>query len=49
MYTGMTLFAQLMDFLPGTTFAGIVERYSGDRYIKSLRCTEYFGSWRLPN
>jgi hypothetical protein len=42
MYTGKTLFAQLMDFLPWTTFARIVERYSGDRYVKSLRCTEHF-------
>jgi Domain of unknown function (DUF4372)/Transposase DDE domain len=42
MYTGKTLFAQLMDFLPWTTFARIVERYGGDRYIKSLRCTEHF-------
>src|SRR5438067_7461927 len=31
MFTGKTLFAQLMDFLPWTTFARIVERYGGDR------------------
>jgi len=31
-----------MDFLPWTTFARIVERYSGDRYVKSLRCAEHF-------
>ena len=42
MYTGKTLFAQLMDFLPWMTFARIVERYGGDRYVKSLRCTEHF-------
>jgi hypothetical protein len=42
LYTGKTLFAQLMDFLPWTTFARIVERYGGDRYVKSLRCTEHF-------
>src|SRR5246127_5072704 len=42
MYTGKTLFAQLMDFLPWTTFARLVERYAGDRYVKSLRCTEHF-------
>src|ERR1700681_2199358 len=42
MYTGKTLFAQLMDFLPWTTFARIVERYGGDRYVKSLRCAEHF-------
>ena len=42
MYTGKTLFAQLMDFLPWTTFARIVERYGGDRDVKSLRCAEHF-------
>jgi hypothetical protein len=42
MYTGKTVFAQLMDFLPWTTFARIVERYGGDRYVKSLRCAEHF-------
>ncbi len=42
MYTGKTLFAQLMDFLPWTSFARIVERYGGDRYAKSLRCAEHF-------
>ena len=30
MYAGQTLFAQLMDFLPWTTFARIVSRYGGD-------------------
>jgi Domain of unknown function (DUF4372)/Transposase DDE domain len=42
MYAGKTLFAQLMDFLPWTTFARIVERYGGDHYVKSLRCAEHF-------
>jgi hypothetical protein len=42
MYTGKTLFAQLMDFLPWTTFTRIVERHGGDRYVKSLACTEQF-------
>src|SRR3974377_1508830 len=42
MHTGKTLFAQLMDFLPWTTFARIVDRYGGGRYVKSLRCTEPF-------
>ncbi len=37
MNTGKTLFAQLMDFLPWTTFARIVKRYGGDRYVKSQR------------
>src|SRR5438105_9508052 len=42
MHTGKTLFAQLMDFLPWTTFARIVERYGGDRYVKSFRCADHF-------
>ena len=42
MNAGKTLFAQLMEFLPWTTFARIVERYAGDRYVKSLSCAEHF-------
>ena len=42
MYTGKTLFAQLMDFLPWTTFARIVTRYGGDHRVRTLPCTEHF-------
>ncbi len=42
MNTGKTLFAQLMDFLPWTTFTRIVERYDGDRAIRTLSCAEQF-------
>ena len=42
MHTGQTLFSQLMDFLPWSIFARIVERYGGDRYVKALRCAEHF-------
>jgi len=42
MHEGKTLFAQLMDFMPWTSFARIVARYDGDRYAKTLRCTEHF-------
>ena len=42
MHTGKILFAQLMDYLPWTTFARAVSRYGGDRYVKSLRCAEHF-------
>jgi len=42
MNTGKTLFAQLMDFLPWTTFTRIVDRHGGDHYMKSLACTEQF-------
>ena len=40
MYTGKTLFAQIMDFLPWTTFHRIVERYKGDYRARTLRCAE---------
>ena len=42
MNTGKTLFAQLMDFLPWTTFTRIVDRHGGDRYVKSLTCADQF-------
>lgn len=42
MYTGKTLFAQLMDFLPWTTFVRIVTRYGGDHRVRTLPCTEHF-------
>ncbi len=42
MYTGKTLFAQLMDFLPWTTFSRITVRYGGDHRVRSLSCTEHF-------
>ena len=42
MYTGKTLFAQLMDFLPWTTFARIVDRYGGNHRVRALACTEHF-------
>ncbi len=42
MYTGKTLFAQVMDFLPWSTFHRIVERYNGDYRVRTLRCAEQF-------
>ena len=42
MNTGKTLFAQLMDFLPWTTFTRLVDQHCGDRYAKSFACTEQF-------
>ena len=42
MYTGKTLFAQIMDFLPWSTFHRIVTRYGGDHRIRTFRCTEQF-------
>jgi hypothetical protein len=42
MYAGKTLFAQLMDFLPWTSFERIVQRYGGDYRVRTLRCAEQF-------
>lgn len=42
MNTGKTLFAQLMDFLPWTTFARYVARYGGDKGARTLSCAEQF-------
>jgi hypothetical protein len=39
---GKTLFAQLMEFVPWTSFARIVERYGGDAGARRLSCTEQF-------
>ncbi len=42
MNTGKTLFAQLMDFLPWTTFTRCVARYGGDKGVRTLTCAEQF-------
>src|SRR5947208_11226295 len=42
MYTGKTLFAQLIDFVPWTTFVKIVARYSGDYRVRTLSCGEQY-------
>ena len=42
MNTGKTLFAQLMDFLPWSTFGRLVSRYDGDRRVRALTCAEQF-------
>jgi transposase len=39
---GKTLFAQLMDFLPWSTFARMVARYDGDRRVRTLSCAEQY-------
>jgi transposase len=40
--TGQTLFSQVMDFVPWTSFDRIVTRYGGDAGVRSLRCSEQF-------
>jgi len=42
MNLGKTLFAQLMEFVPWTSFTRIVARYGGDSRVRSLSCTEQF-------
>ena len=42
MNVGRTLFSQVMDFVPWTSFDRIVARYGGDVRIRSLRCSEQF-------
>ena len=42
MYVGKTLFAQVMEFVPWTSFTRIVQRYSGNSGVRSLSCGEQF-------
>lgn len=42
MYVGQTLFAQIMDFLPWSTFHRIVERFAGNHRVRTLSCAEQF-------
>ena len=42
MNLGKTLFAQIMEFVPWTSFARIVDRYGGDSRVRSLSCPEQF-------
>lgn len=42
MNTGQTLFAQVMDFIPWTSFDRIVTKYGGNARVRTLRCSEQF-------
>ena len=42
MNTGKTLFVQLMDFLPWSTFDRIVARYDGNRAVRKLTCAAQY-------
>ena len=42
MNAGKTLFAQVMEFVPWTSFARIVQRYSGNSGVRMLSCAEQF-------
>jgi hypothetical protein len=39
---GKTLFAQVMEFVPWTSFSRIVQRYGGNAGVRSLSCAEQF-------
>jgi uncharacterized protein DUF4372 len=45
MYTGKTLFAQVMELLPWKTFHRIVDRYGGDHRIAASVAPRSFASW----
>jgi len=42
MYAGKTLFAQLMDFLPWSTFTRLVERYRCEHRVRTFTCAEQY-------
>lgn len=42
MNVGKTLFAQIMEFVPWTSFARIVERYAGNAGVRRMTCAEQF-------
>lgn len=42
MYEGKIVFSQLMDHLPQHSFRRCVERFGGDRSVKSFSCQDQF-------
>jgi hypothetical protein len=42
MYVGKTLFSQVMEFVPWTSFARIVQRHGGNSGVRTLSCAEQF-------
>src|SRR5277367_6080615 len=42
MYSGKTVFAQLMDCLPRSTFSRLVARYGGDYDVRTFPCVEQY-------
>ena len=42
MFTGSTIFSQLMDFLPWRRFQTCVDRYSGNYKVKAFTCADHF-------
>ena len=48
MNTGRTLFAQLMDFLPWSSFDRIVARYDGNRAVRQVSCAAQYQIMAFP-
>ena len=44
MHVGKTLFAHVMEFVPWTGFARIVQRHGGNSGVRTLSCAEQFGA-----
>jgi hypothetical protein len=42
MNLGKTLFKQIMEFIPWTSFSRTVARYSGNAEVRSLTAAEHF-------
>ena len=42
MYFGKTLFSQVMEFVPWTSLARILQRHGGGSGVRALPCTEHF-------
>ena len=42
MNAGKTMFAQLMDFIPWSTFTRLVDRYDGDLRVRALSCAAQY-------
>ena len=42
MNVGKTLFAQIMEFVPWTSFGRIIDRYSGNASVRHMTCAEQF-------
>jgi hypothetical protein len=49
MNLGKTLFAQVMDFVPWTSFTRIVDRYGGNSGVRTLRAPSNCVRWPLRN
>jgi hypothetical protein len=42
MYSGQTIFAQLMEYIPHYRFQSFVEQYQGNKWVQSFSCWEQF-------